>query len=268
MNIKQKISDWFFKSVDLKPRSLITIGNTVYTDAICEKTADVGVDIDGLLIKDGISGSEPRIAALRSQARVQLKNAVQMTNDPEMLDGTKKEYVAGNITTDKNKMEVKGGSSTSKGWSWMYWDITATTELYVRARLKSIDCWTTMIQLCDASGATTANPPDFYDVHLHVEGVNKDFKLSKTVSGVYYDLMWESIDLSFGEWYDVELYFKGDGAGSNTLMVWRDGILKFNFSETETEILNIQSVRFVVSDNNEAAFEKGHFGKPFIILYQ
>jgi len=268
MNIKQKIANWFFKNVDLRPRSLTTMGNTVYTDTICEKTVDVGVDIDGLLVKDGTAGVEPRIAALRSLARIQLKNTVQMTNDPEMLDGTKVEYVAGNIMTDKNKLEIKGGSATAADWSWMYWDIPASKKVYVRVRMKQVDCWWNMIQLCNETGATKENPPNIYGLHIFAEAVNEDFRLYKQIDGVWTFLQVEGVEIPFGTWVDAEIYFEGDGVGNNRIMCWRDNILKMDFSETETSIPNIKSVRLVVNDNNTAAVEKGHFGKPFIILYE
>jgi len=55
--IKQKIMNWLLKDIqidELIARRIKTVGNTLYTDVISERTTGAGVTIDGALIKDGL----------------------------------------------------------------------------------------------------------------------------------------------------------------------------------------------------------------------
>jgi len=213
-------------------------------------------------------GAEPKLETLRSLARSQLPNTVICTNNPEMLDGIKVEFVAGNITQDLDKMEIIGGSATSSGYSWMYWDLpSAVTSAYVRVRMKEVNSYAMNIAFCDGSGATLVNPPNLYYLELEVvAGKTDDVRLVKAISGVGTRLAYESVDLVVEKYYDFEFFFEGDGAGSNRLMAWRNGDLVINFSETEPGFASILSVRFFVSDDSATIAKRGHFSRPFIIL--
>jgi len=213
-------------------------------------------------------GAEPRLETIRAFARIQLPNTVICTNNPEMLDGAKVEFAAGNITENLDRLEIVGGSATSTGYSWMYWDLpSAVTRAYARVRMKEVNSYAMNVAFCDGSGATLANPPNLYYLELEVAaGTTNDVRLVKAISGVGTRLAYEAVDLVVGKYYDFEFYFEGDGAGSNRLMVWRDGDLVVDFSETEPGFTSILSVRFFVSDDSATIAKRGHFSKPFIIL--
>jgi len=212
--------------------------------------------------------AEPRLETIRALARIQLANTIVCTNDPEKLDGAKVEFATGNITQDLDKMRIVGGSPTRMGNSWMFWDLPSNvTKVYVRVRFYTEPSQGSIaIDLCNASGATIGNPPDYYNVHISIQNTAKDFLLGKNVGGVWTGLDYEPYDLSVETWYDIEVYLEGDGAGSNKIIVWRDGYEKFNYSETEPNVPSIASIRFRVWDNSTSIAEACRFGKPFIIL--
>jgi len=266
-----KFIEWtinkLIKNVDLRPRSLTTGHNTVHTDVIEEKTPDAGVTIDGALIKNGAGPPQATEKTIvQSFARIILPDVIKVTNDATALDGLKVEAFPGNIIQDLGCMTIIGGSSTAAGHSWMYWDLAnAVRRVFVRAKMSNYDKSLTVIDLCSGSGATLKNPPNKYQILLKYETANKDVSIWKNVNGVGSECAYESIDISQGQFYNMEVLFEGDGAGSNRIRVCRDEYLSMDFSETETGIPNILSIRFRVYDYSTLAAIKGEFARPFII---
>jgi len=203
-------------------------------------------------------------------------------SDPKILIATssmllllnsaeKVEAASGNISATSQDLEIAGGTSTKEGRSWIYWNLPkTTTRVYVRLFLadEGNALWGGAIQLCDDDGSTFANPPDMYNLGLQVARSAEDFLLQKNVGGTWTDLVKESVDLTANQFYDIELYFEGDGAGKNCLKAWRDGVLKFDYSDTETEIPSIASVRIMCSDNSTTTTEIIHIRGAFIVIYE
>jgi len=200
-------------------------------------------------------------------SRPKLADILVGTNDPRDLDGLIVETVAGNITRDLDKMEIIGGSATTTGHSWMYWDlVSSVTKVFLRVRMKQVDSRYAYLEVCDASGATLVNPPNLYYLELVTALGSADLRLGKNIAGSGVILAQESVDLDPNKFYNTEFYYEGNGTGSNKIMIWRDGDLAIEISETETGFLSVASIRYRAYDNSTTVAQKGHYSRPFVIL--
>jgi len=186
-----------------------------------------------------------------------------------MGSAEKVEVVAGNVSATSKELTIIGGSSTATGFSWIFWDLPGTfLKVYAKTFFCSVDTHITAISFCDASASTLINPPDVYITFLDIPAVKQDFKFYKSVGGVGQTLSIESVSLAYLTFYSVEMFYVGDGTGANRIRVWRDGVLKFDFSETEPEIPNIQAVRFYVYDGSTTAALSGKYRGYTVIIYE
>ncbi len=181
------------------------------------------------------------------------------------------EAAAGNISATSQELTIIGGTSTSSGHSWVYWDLPEpATKVYVKVSMNSVDAANTTIDLGASSfSATPYDAVDQYRIFLAIGNAAADFRTSKVVAGTSTILTTESVDLNYNTYYLVETLFVGDGAGNNRIKVWRDGILKFDFTDTETAISSIQSIRFLTYDSSTTAAQSSKFkGDPLVIIYE
>jgi len=142
--------------------------------------------------------------------------------------------------------------------------VVPAKKVYVRASLKKITSDDVTIDILNGSGSTLFNPPHAYILRLYPAETTKDVLLGKLTPG-WTHLGYEFVDLEANVFYDFELYFEGDGAGSNRLIIWRDGKLIFNIFDSDPNFLTVASVRFRVRDLSTTEAQSGAFGKPFII---
>jgi len=213
-------------------------------------------------------GAEPRLETIRSLARVQLANTLICTNDATKLDGLKVESVTGNVSQDIDRLRIIGGSSTSGGNSWMYWNFTpAVGEIYVRVKVMEVSSWGIYVEFANDDGSIgVVNPPDLYYFELATSGSANDVRLYKNIAGTGTLLAYETVDLSIDKYYDFELYYEGDGTGNNRIIAWRDGYLVGDVSDTEPAFPAISSIRLRVVDVSNTSIQEGCYSKPFIIL--
>jgi len=80
-----------------------------------------------------------------------------------------------------------------------------------------------------------ADTDNFYQVAVVLPATAADLVLGKEVAGTYTVLASEAVDLASGTWYELEFYFD---LTHNRLTVWRDGILKFDLTDTDLTTLS------------------------------
>jgi len=186
-----------------------------------------------------------------------------VTSNMNALDGDKVEYAAGNVSSTSEELTVVGGTATSGGDSWMYWDLPKSTQrLYVRALMQALNGGLPVFNLQPTSGSALG---DRYNVYIDVLKAAGDFRLAKVIAGVGTSLAVEGIDLTTGTYYDVEFYYYSDGVTA-FIKVWRDGILKFDV--TDTDITSLFSVGLRCYDESTAAAWSAKFKGQIVVIYE
>jgi len=177
---------------------------------------------------------------------------------------TKHEAQAGNISATKQVLTIKGGSASSTGHSWIYYDFPSTvSRVYVKTQMLVSADAELFVEVCDGSGATFQDPPDLYRVSIIPFGTNDDFRISKVISGSASILSYESVDLLTGYWYTIEAFFDVD---NNIQRGWRDGEHKLNASDSD--ITSIKSIRFRCYDNSTTILQYGQLQGLILVVYE
>jgi len=176
----------------------------------------------------------------------------------------KVEHTAGNITSNSQELTIVGGSATAEGHSWVYWNLPETaTRAYIRVQMNSVNAASLMLEACDSDASLLDNPPDRYYIALEVPSTGQDLKLKKGVGGIKTTLAYESVDLSYNTYYDLELCVD---VAAHTLEAWRDGAKKFEVSDSD--ITQIASVRMRMFDDSTSEAQSGKLKGPLVVIYE
>ena len=202
------------------------------------------------------------------------QEVLQNFTDPKILIATSSmnevlnsadlvEVQAGNISSDSQELTIVGGTSSTKGHSWVYWNLPVdASKVYIKARLNNVNVSVITIELCNGDASTFSNPPNFYSLQLYPSGSTNDYALKKVVNDVWSTLGYEAVDLNYNTYYKIEFYWDNSG----TLKGWRDDSLKINVNNTA--ISPIRAVRFRVYDNSTSEAQSGKLKGEVIIIYE
>jgi len=174
------------------------------------------------------------------------------------------EAQAGNISSTSQVLTVNGGTATSQDSSWVYYNLPdAATKVYARAQMLASANGIAYIEMCDGSSATLQNPPNRYEVSIVPYSGANELRLYKSISGAYSEIAHEDVDLNIDTYYTGEAFFD---VSEHTLEVWRDGVKKFDASDSD--ITSIQSVRLRCYDNSATSLQYAKFKGPLVVIYE
>jgi len=230
------------------------------------KTKPYDDDLDGVLDWKAL-----QFPGVRQSVLVEFTDPKILIATSSMLEvynsADKVEYAVGNISANSKELTIVGGTSTEAGNSWVYWNLPEdATKVYVKITMTcQHSAGEAAIDLCDDSGETLSNPPDFYKLLVKPKTALAlgYFRLCKVVGGSETILDTEDVDWSAGTYTTVEIF-----CNISTVKVWRDGVLKFSVEGDDANIPSIKSVRLRCNDESTSATVSATFKGMIIIVYE
>jgi len=209
-----------------------------------------------------------RIPHVRSEVLAQFtdpKLLICTSSMNEVLNSADKvEYQAGNITANSQELTIVGGSASTGGDSWVYWNLPDTaTKAYARLQMNDVNAELLSLDFCNADASTSVNPPDFYNVCYRGLPAPFDFRLEKSVGGSTTLLGVQAAVMDADTYYELEFYVD---TVAQALEVWRDNAKIFSVSDTD--ISQIAAVRVRCYDSSTSEAQSGKFKGPLVVIYE
>jgi len=173
------------------------------------------------------------------------------------------------ISATSKELTIPGGTSTASGNTWVYISFPYNvTKVYYCVRLCSVNAvWVTTEAF--AGSDPTVSPGSTgdteYHISLHIPATAQDFIITKVINGTATILGYESTDLSYNTYYNIEVLISNP---DSIIKVWRDGALKFNLTPDTTNLPSFTAFRIRVVDLSTTTAQQGKVTGPIVIIYE
>jgi len=179
------------------------------------------------------------------------------------LDGEIGTYGAGipaNVSTTTKELTIIGGSATAAGNTWLYWHFpNPCRRCLISVDILSINAAVVAVEFSDGDASGFFNPPDLYQAILFIPKTAEDFFIRKQIGATGTTLAIENVDLNYGTYYRVDALLECINGDERRLVIFRDGVIKFDYVETEPAFPYIYGVRVRVGDDSTLEAQSGKF---------